>query len=439
MSFTITEHSIDCQYVRHYPRATSAQDAPLKLLLKKYTPVDNQNPQPGDVTLIGVPGTGLPKELYEPLWEELLARSRHDGFRIRAIWMADVANQGASGVYNEKHLGNDPSWHDHSRDLLHMINHFRAEMPRPIMGIGHSAGAVQQIFLSLMHPRLFTSLILIEPYLYPVDTGEGGRWILARARQSDSWDSLSKAAAISQNNYGAWDPRVFERWVQHGFRDLPTALHPATETETEINKGAVALTTTIPQEVFMYARPNSQRHKQLGLPAEEDNNDDDGPSPAHDPLVVPDMIGGLYRKQRFYRPEPILAWRLLPHLQPSALYLSGAMSGLSLAGGQAQAAERTGTGFGGSGGAPCHRVKHVVVERAGHTLPMEKVGETAAAMGLWIAEELQRWREEERRIEDGWRGLSVKEKSGLSTEWERLLQIAAVELPRRNRSNKSKL
>ena len=47
------------------------------------------------------------QELYEPLWEELLDRSNKDGIRIRSIWIADAANQGASGILNEKNLGND--------------------------------------------------------------------------------------------------------------------------------------------------------------------------------------------------------------------------------------------------------------------------------------------------------------------------------------------
>lgn len=32
------------------------------------------------------------------------------------------------------------SWMDHPRDLLLVINQFRDEMPRPIVGIGHSFG-----------------------------------------------------------------------------------------------------------------------------------------------------------------------------------------------------------------------------------------------------------------------------------------------------------
>jgi predicted alpha/beta-fold hydrolase len=35
------------------------------------------------------------------------------------------------------------SWFDHSRDLLHLVNHFRDEMLQPIVAVGHSMGASQ--------------------------------------------------------------------------------------------------------------------------------------------------------------------------------------------------------------------------------------------------------------------------------------------------------
>lgn len=143
--FHITEHVIDAQYIREYPRATATPDASLKLCIKQYTPVDNPNPQSGDVTIVATHGTGLPKvippmyrlegsivdvatqELYEPLWEELSARSKEDGVRIRSIWIADAANQGASGIVNEQNLGNDrqyiktPSpWGFHTSDTFQL-------------------------------------------------------------------------------------------------------------------------------------------------------------------------------------------------------------------------------------------------------------------------------------------------------------------------------
>jgi len=45
--------------------------------------------------------------LYEPLWDELYERLKAKDIRIRAIFIADVAHQGASGVLNERKLGND--------------------------------------------------------------------------------------------------------------------------------------------------------------------------------------------------------------------------------------------------------------------------------------------------------------------------------------------
>jgi hypothetical protein len=45
--------------------------------------------------------------LYEPLWDELYQRIGKTGIRIRSIWIADMWNQGQSGVLNEQILGND--------------------------------------------------------------------------------------------------------------------------------------------------------------------------------------------------------------------------------------------------------------------------------------------------------------------------------------------
>jgi hypothetical protein len=59
--FKVTEHSVDGQYIREYPTATVSQDSCLKLAVKKYTPVSNPKPQPGDVTIIGAQGSGFPK------------------------------------------------------------------------------------------------------------------------------------------------------------------------------------------------------------------------------------------------------------------------------------------------------------------------------------------------------------------------------------------
>ena len=60
--FKVEEHTITTSHIREYPRATaSGQDEDLKLAIKHYTPVDNQSPKSGDVTIIGGHANGFPK------------------------------------------------------------------------------------------------------------------------------------------------------------------------------------------------------------------------------------------------------------------------------------------------------------------------------------------------------------------------------------------
>jgi pimeloyl-ACP methyl ester carboxylesterase len=142
--FRVVEHQVPAQHIREYPQATAnSQEDVLHICAKQYIPLDNPKPKPGDVTIIAAHANGFPKELFEPLWEDLTSRAARRGWKIRSIWATDVAHQGRSSVINERVLGNEPAWHDHARDLLHFINVKRDEMPRPIVGIGHSMGGNQ--------------------------------------------------------------------------------------------------------------------------------------------------------------------------------------------------------------------------------------------------------------------------------------------------------
>ncbi|MCJ1476314.1 hypothetical protein MMC13_004980 [Lambiella insularis] len=105
------------------------------------------------------------QELYEPLWDDLWHQSKRREFNIRAICMADLSNQGGSRALNEDTQGDDLSWFDHSRDLLYMINLFRDEMARPMVGVGHRLGGTVLVNLAIIHPRLFSTLVLFDPVI----------------------------------------------------------------------------------------------------------------------------------------------------------------------------------------------------------------------------------------------------------------------------------
>jgi hypothetical protein len=110
------------------------------------------------------------QETYEPLFNDLL--DAENGFKIRSIWIADVANQGASYALNEADLGDDPNWLDHSRDLLLMVDTFRDRMKAPFVGLGHSFGGFQMLVdgdaMCSMAERLTCTTESISPSFTPV-------------------------------------------------------------------------------------------------------------------------------------------------------------------------------------------------------------------------------------------------------------------------------
>lgn len=108
-----------------------------------------------------------------------------------------------------------------------MVSIFRNEMPAPLVGLGHSMGAVNIIQLSLMHPRLFTTIVCIEAPIFKehdrFDFTEA-YWMIARR---DIWASRQDAVrdTVRGGLQRTWDQRVIKCWERHAFRELPTLLY----------------------------------------------------------------------------------------------------------------------------------------------------------------------------------------------------------------------
>jgi pimeloyl-ACP methyl ester carboxylesterase len=282
-----------------------------------------------------------------------------------------------------------------------MINHFRKQMRRPLIGIGHSMGGCQIVNLSLMHPRLFTTVILIDPVIVRFNTSDDGSPLaVASTRRRDRWPSRKAAETgfLKSKFYQSWDPRVLRNWLQYGLRDLPTNLYPNASESNMVPAGPTAkprvdktqdrdvevtLTTTKHQEVLSFTRPN--------FPSEQFPN----PSVDANPRTHPDVDPDAQPSSPFYRPEPLSTFRRLPFLRPSALYLFADQSGLSLPLLIAEKMANTGVGAGGSGGVKKGRVKQVTFKGVGHLIPMEVTNDCAEACAEWIVPELHRWTEHE--------------------------------------------
>ncbi|OQN98856.1 hypothetical protein B0A48_15202 [Cryoendolithus antarcticus] len=406
--------------------AGSQEDEP-SIAVKQYTPLDNHSPGRGDVTIIGAHANGFPKELYEPLWDELYSRLQAKGIAIRNIWIADVAHQGVSGVLNEHKLGNDPSWNDHPRDLFILINHFRHEIRRPIIGIGHSMGGCHLVNLSLMHPRLFTTLILIDPVIQrlPSRSGNYGPAKASTVRR-DRWPSRKAAEAAFKRSkfYQTWDPRVLDLWVKYGLRELPTLLHsdikatPAVLPAISADPSSAAITTaetevtlltTKHQEVFTFMRPN---YPTADFPE---------PSEKPNPLTHPDVDPAAGPNDPFYRPEPLATFHKLPALRPGVQYIFGDQSFLSAPMLKADKMAATGSGIGGSGGVTAGRVREHTFKGIGHLIPMEVVGETADVCTEWLVPELTRWKQLEQLENEAWSRVPSEEKGRMNEEFLRVM------------------
>ncbi|KAK3900425.1 peroxisomal membrane protein LPX1 [Staphylotrichum tortipilum] len=403
--FRVVEHTVAGAHSREYVGATAngdVDDRP-RLAVRQYIPLDNANPQPGDVTIIGAHANAFPKELYEPLWDELYQRSAQSGIRIRSIWIADMWNQGQSGVLNEGIMGNDPSWFDHARDLTALINQKRDEMPQPLVGIGHSMGAAQLTLVALNNPRLLRSLVLLDPVIQASTTGIGPA--IASTHRRDLWDSRDAAAAKFKQSkfYQSWDPRVLDLWIRHGLRALPTPIYPspANSSSNGTPDQRVTLTTTKHQELFTFLRP-AYRDGDGKTPVDRDTSN---PDPAH-------------ADYPFYRAEPLHAFRRLPELRPSVLYVFGEASDMSQPDARRVKMERTGTGLGGSGGAPKGRVREVVLD-CGHLVAMERVEQCADAIAGFLGPELEGWRKERVEFERGRATVGARERVMVDERWKK--------------------
>ncbi|KAL2794666.1 Alpha/beta hydrolase family-domain-containing protein [Aspergillus keveii] len=442
--FKVIEHTIPCQSIREYHRAVKPNTpaSALRLSVKQYIPLrENTTPGPDDVTIIAGHANGIPKECYEPLFEELLSSSSTK-FNIKAIWFADCAHQGASGVLNERVLGDDPSWFDYSRDLLLMVNHFRNEIQPPIVGTAHSFSCAQFIHLSITHPSLFQSLILLEPTIQsepPIHLGGRNPALWASTRR-DRWTSREDAGKYIRGHpyWRSWDARCVEGYVRFGLR--PVAMENGEGDGDGKGNGAVTLTTSNAQEAWTFLRFNGAVPSPSPSPSRGKTGIDTSTS-------TRDTNQAIDAKADFHAsaPWPALAYELLPYIRPTVLYIFGSKSQMNVPARRAEKLQRTGIGHGGSGGAIAgsNVVRAEVLEGASHMLPLERVAETAGVVAGWVGEQVEVFRAE-RGFWEGFDGAIKSEEKegvlGLSERWMRDVREPLGSVGRgRGRVGKAKL
>lgn len=280
-----------------------------------------------------------------------------------------------------------------------------------------------------MHPRLLTGLILIDPVIQSQSVQvpkELGPSVAAMSTyRKDMWPSRQAAAASFHRTpfYRAWDPRVLDRWIEYGLRDLPTKLYPTLPGKGSDTASSVTLTTTKHQEVWTFNRPNF------------DGRDSQG-NPVHNRRTHADLDPAAPLTYPFYRPEPVTTFHNLQFLRPPVLYIFGELSNISPREWRNKKTELTGISIGGSGGAKEGRVKDITLKGISHLVPMEAPDQTAEAAVNWLERELQRWRKEERDLEVARSQREATWSIKVSEEW---IKRIGPPLKERGRSSATKL
>lgn len=257
-------------------------------------------------------------------------------------------------------------------------------MPRPIIGVGHSFGAAAITNTALANPRLFNSLILLDPVIEMARGGSMKYFIgpespaAMSAFRRDSWPSRQAAAEAFQKSkfYKSWDHRALQRWIEFGITDGPD--------------GTAILATTRDQEVRTFLRPSMSAFNEDGSL-----------------LLHPDKIPEVDRHNAdieylfpVYRPESSATWLQLRHVRPSVLYIFGGDSYLSPEISREAKLNLTGISAGGSGGAANSKVKQIVGEGYGHLIPIEDPAFCAAQATDWIKEQLNTWWDDEKEYKN---------------------------------------
>ncbi|GAA5856771.1 hypothetical protein JCM8547_008833 [Rhodosporidiobolus lusitaniae] len=266
----------------------------LHVALNRYVPLKEKREEDGrkGVSLVFCHGTGLCKEIWEPVLRPMLDELEKGGdVKVDEIFALDTVNQGDSAVLNEKLMGKGSNWVDLARDLLNFLLVYvnspsfsspssslsptllksgsfspssltldslsppppgaplpslRTHAGKTLVGIGHSLGGSVVALAATAQPSVFSCLILIDPWLITEDYGGSTTQSPAFrsvALRRDRWKSREEAegALGGKGLFRAFDKEVTEVFMKYGLR--------------EFEDGTCGLKTSAAIERLLYSNP----------------------------------------------------------------------------------------------------------------------------------------------------------------------------------------
>ncbi len=160
---------------------------------------------------------GFPVRVYLPLMSELAGNFRVVGLGHRG---QDGRSKGIK------------SWHRLALDLISFLESLDAG---PVIGVGHSIGAVTTLFSAVRRPDLFSRIVLFDPVLLPPRLILLARWMkrvglkgriplaLRARRRRNGWADREEAREYFRERslFRGWDEQFIQAYVTHGLKPTP--------------------------------------------------------------------------------------------------------------------------------------------------------------------------------------------------------------------------
>ncbi|KAF9189370.1 hypothetical protein BGZ50_000813 [Haplosporangium sp. Z 11] len=177
---------------------------------------DNNSSTP---PIIFTHANGFHKEIWEPVISRLSSR-----WNASDMYAFDCRNQGDSAVLNKDVLEDTFDWYSYATDILKVVDTYNL---KNAIGVGHSYGASAFILAEAMRPGTFSTIIAIDPTMFPKAIYTNGTldnhpMAQLTLRRRDSWKDRedARASLLQKKFFRAWHPEAFELYLKYGMLDV---------------------------------------------------------------------------------------------------------------------------------------------------------------------------------------------------------------------------
>ncbi|MFT5834182.1 MAG: pimeloyl-ACP methyl ester carboxylesterase [Cognaticolwellia sp.] len=163
--------------------------------------------------------------------------SHSNGFSLKTYnyFLEQLKPNRITGLDNIVTVENWQTWKDF---IPKYIQHIEENYTEPVIGIGHSLGAVVTFFAAEQRPDLFSKIILIEPPIFSANTRRL-IWFLTKIGLADKFSPAGKAfqrrdnfesrevaykALRNRGIFKRFDENCFKDYIQYGFQEIENGI-----------------------------------------------------------------------------------------------------------------------------------------------------------------------------------------------------------------------